>query len=88
MKWWIDFSLNITKNCKGHTGARISLGKGEVFNISIKQKLNTNILTESELAGADNSFGLVLWQKYLTVSQGYSVTNKEMYKNNQSTMVL
>ena len=36
IKWWIDGSHNAHPDCKGHTGAMMSLGKGAVASYSRK----------------------------------------------------
>ena len=40
IKWWVDSSYNIHDDCRGHTGAMMSFGKGAVLSFSKKQKLN------------------------------------------------
>ena len=47
--WSIDAAHSVHKDCKGHTGGSFTLGKGSVFSVSCKQKINTKSSTESEL---------------------------------------
>ena len=39
----------------------MSLGKGEVIILSIKQNINGNILTEDEPIGVDDDMSNILW---------------------------
>jgi hypothetical protein len=41
IKWWVDASFATHDNCRGHTGATMSLGRGSVIGMSKKQKINT-----------------------------------------------
>ena len=40
VKWWIDASYLTHDDCRGHTGAMMSLGKGAIISFLKKQKLN------------------------------------------------
>ena len=74
IKWLVvDASYNTHEDCKGHTGGMMSLGKGAVLSKSTKQKLNTRSLTKSELVGAYDMLGLLLWCKYFLEAQGFSI---------------
>ena len=41
IQWWVDASFATHPNCRSHTGATLSFGKGSVYSMSSKQKLNT-----------------------------------------------
>ena len=41
IKWWIDTSYGLHKDCRGHKGGTISLGKGHPYSTPSKHKLNT-----------------------------------------------
>jgi hypothetical protein len=73
---------------KSHTGVTISLSKGSPFSSSITQKLNTKSSTEAELVGVDNDIPLVLWTRQFLIEQGYKVTDKVVYQDNQSAILL
>jgi hypothetical protein len=50
VKWWTDASYAVHPDLKSHTGGALSLGKGVIFAISRRQKLNTTSSTsEAEL---------------------------------------
>ena len=44
LKWHIDAAFAVHPNYKSHSGRSLTLGKGSVNKISIKQKLNTKAL--------------------------------------------
>ena len=64
IRWWVYASYNAHDECKGHTGAMMSIGKRDVLSRTMKQKLNMRSSTEGELLGADDIIGYVLWGKY------------------------
>ena len=43
---WIDESNNTQDYFRGCTGTMLIIGKGAVFGVSLKQKLNSNISSE------------------------------------------
>jgi len=88
LKWWIDASHNVHMDCRGHTGTMFSLGKGAALSSSSKQKLNTKSSTESELVGAHDGLGLILWSRHFIEAQGYTVDHNILYQDNQSTMLM
>ena len=88
IKWWVDVSHHTHMECRGHTGAIMSLVKWAVVSYSGKHKLKTKISTESELIFADDMLVKVLWSLYFIQAQGYSVTQNIMYQDNMETMRL
>jgi hypothetical protein len=63
IKWWVDASYATYGDCRGHTGATMSLGWGSVIGMSRKQKLNTKSSTECELVGVDDASPKMLWTR-------------------------
>jgi hypothetical protein len=61
IKWWVDASYACHGDCRGHTGAIMSLGKSSVSSMSKKQKINTRSSTGSDLGGADDTMPGVMW---------------------------
>ena len=59
-KWFIDASHAVHWDCKGQTGAGMTLGEGAVISSSKKQKINTRSSTETELVGVDDAMPTVL----------------------------
>jgi hypothetical protein len=64
IKWWVDASYATHGDCRGHTGATMSLGRVSVIGMSKKQKLNTKSSTECELVGVDDASPQMLWTRY------------------------
>ena len=61
--WWVDDSYNTNTDCRGHVGAMMSPGHGEVKSLSKKQKLNMRSSTYGKLVGTDDTMGSILWGK-------------------------
>ena len=54
IKLWVDALHHTRMDCRGHTGAMMTLGKGATISHSGKHKLNTKSSNKSEVVGADN----------------------------------
>ena len=67
--WNIDASFAVHHDCKSHTGAVLSLGKGALMSLSMKQKINTKSSTEAELVGCDDAANFVVWTKLFIEAQ-------------------
>ena len=61
IRWWVDSSFAVHPYMKSHSGAMMPMGQGAAISGSKKQKLNTKILTESELVGLDNYMPMIIW---------------------------
>ena len=88
IRWWVDASYNVHDDCKGQTGAMMSLGKGAPMSFSRKQKLNVRSSTEGELVGIDDALPFILWARYFIEAQGYTVEQNILYQDNKSTILL
>jgi hypothetical protein len=88
IKWWVDASYATHGDCRGHTGATMSLGRGSVIGISRKQKLNTKSSTECELVGVDDASPQMLWTRYFVEGQGYGVKASILNQDNLSAILL
>jgi hypothetical protein len=88
IKWWVDASFATHDNCRGHTGAATSLGRGSIIGMSKKQKINTRSSTESELVGADDAIPQMMWTRYFLEGQGYKVDKCILHHVNMSAMLL
>jgi hypothetical protein len=88
LKWYMDGSLNVHWDCKGHAGAIFTLGQGAVTSYLRKVKLNTQSSTKTELVGADMYMPEMLWTLYFIQSQGYNVETIQLYQDNKSTQLL
>eukprot|EP00956_Cyclotella_meneghiniana_P026461 scaffold57247_cov37-Cyclotella_meneghiniana.AAC.7 len=88
IRWWVDASYNVHEDCKGQTGALMSLGRGAPISFSRKQKLNVRSSCEGELVGMDDALPFILWARYFIEAQGYTVEQNIIYQDNKSTILL
>ena len=88
IQWWVDASFATHPNCHSHTGATLSFGKGSVYSMSSKQKLNTRSSTEAELVGINDVLSMILWTRLFLEAQGYQVTDNVLHQDNESTIKL
>jgi hypothetical protein len=73
IKWWVGASFITYDNCRGYTGATMSLGRGSIIDMSKKQKINTRSSTDSKLVGADDAIPQMMRTRYFLKGQGYNV---------------
>jgi hypothetical protein len=73
---------------RSHTGGTMSLGKGSVYSLSRKQRLNTKSLTEAELVGVDVGMPLVIWTRNFLKAQGFEVNDNVVFQDNQRAILL
>jgi hypothetical protein len=88
IRWWVDASYNVHDDCRGQTGALMSLGEGAPISFSRKQKLNVRSSCAGELVGIDDALPAILWARYFIESQGYTVEENVLYQENKSTILL
>ena len=88
VQWWIDASYAVHDDMKGHTGATLSLGKGEIYSGSWKQRLVACSSTESELIGVYDALPQVLWTKQFLEEQGWLDSATVVYQGNTSSILL
>ena len=88
IKWWIDVSFAVHKDFKSHTGGTMSMGKGYIYSMSTKQKLNTKSTTESELVGVDDVMPAIIWTNYFLEAQDYKTSGTIAYQDNKSAILL
>eukprot|EP00956_Cyclotella_meneghiniana_P009212 scaffold12647_cov40-Cyclotella_meneghiniana.AAC.1 len=86
--WWVDASYNVHEDCKGQTGAMMSLGRGAPISFSRKQKLNVRSSCQGELVGVDDAMPYILWARYFIEAQGYTVEQNIVFQDNKSTILL
>jgi hypothetical protein len=70
LKWWVDASLVVHPNMRGHSGGGLSLGRSFFIVSSTKQKLNTRSSTEIEIVGANDFMPAICWTRYFVKAQG------------------
>ena len=54
----------------------------------MRHKLNVGSSTESELVSIADVLGVMVWCKYFTEAQGYTIDNYLLYQDNKSSIVL
>ena len=87
-KWLVDASHGVHWDCKGHTGAAMTLGDGAIVSFSHKHKQNAKSSTEDELYGVSNAITKILWSLNFIRSQGYDVKHALLYQDNKSAILL
>jgi len=87
-RWWVDAAFAVHDDCKGHTGAGMSFGRGMAISYSWKQKINTKSSTEAEIVGVDDSQAYILWARYFLQEQGYDMEPSLLYQDNMSAILL
>ena len=88
INWYADAAFAVHPDLKSHTGGVMTMGKGAIQTMSMKQKLNTKSSTEAELVGADDVVNQILWTKYFLEEQGYDVKETILYQDNMSSILL
>jgi hypothetical protein len=88
IRWWVDASHAAHNDCRGHTGAMMSIGKDAAISFSNKHKINTKSSSESELVSANQALSSILHTRYFIEAQGCSVEQNILFQDNQSTMRL
>eukprot|EP00957_Ditylum_brightwellii_P157703 12003645-Ditylum_brightwellii.AAC.1 len=73
IKWLVDGAFGVHEDIKSHTGTTMTLGKGSVYIMSTKQKINTKSSTETKLAGVNDALPMIIWTPYFIEAQGYDV---------------
>ena len=88
VKWWVDASHAVHMDCKSHTRAVMSIGKGMPISFSRRQKINCKSSMESKLVGVDDALPQVLWTRYFLEHQGYEITKNIIFQDNKSAILL
>ena len=87
-RWLVDVSHGVHDDCKGHTGAGMTLGKGATISFSWKHKGNTKSSMECKIVGVDDAIGVVLWSLYILQEQGYEATHAVIYQDNKRAILV
>jgi hypothetical protein len=88
LQWYIDAPHQIHDDCRGHTGAFLTLGAGAVISSSNKQKINTKNSTESKIVALHDKTGDSIWARNFLEAQGYTITANIIYQDKMSTLLL
>ena len=74
--WYIDASHQTHDDCKGHTGAILTFGRGATTSSSSKHKIPSKSSTESKIIGLHDKVGDILWIRQFLEAQGYEIHTK------------
>ena len=88
IKWHVDASFAVHPDFRSHTGGTMTQGSGCGITFSTKQKINSKSSTESELIGANDVLGHILWTRLFMEAQGYPIEKNILYQDNKSTILL
>eukprot|EP00804_Cyclotella_cryptica_P028413 CCRYP_014199-RC/>CCRYP_014199-RC protein AED:0.39 eAED:0.39 QI:0/-1/0/1/-1/1/1/0/426 len=88
MRWYVDTAHMVHWDCKGQTGAAMTMGRGAVLSYSWKQKVNTKSSTKTELVGVDDAISNILWSLYFLQEQGCWTGHAIIYHDNKSVILL
>ena len=64
------------------------MGRGFPISDSMKQKLNTQISTETELVSIDDFIPIIFWTRNFLEDQEYGVREKIIFQYNRQAMLL
>jgi hypothetical protein len=88
IRWYIDASFAAHEDCKGHTGAMMTMGVGAAISFSRKHRINARSSTEGEIIGIFDALPSVLHCKYFLEALGYAIKKNVIYQDNKSTITL
>ena len=78
--WSIDASFAVHNDMRSHTGAMLTFGRGAVFSLSNKQKVNTTSSTVAEIVGVEDAMNFVMWVKLYIEQQVVNLPMKSIIK--------
>ena len=78
--WSIDVSFAVYNDIHIHTGAMLTFGRGAVFLLSNKQKVNPTSSTVAEIIGVDDAMNFVMWVKLFVEQQILNLPIKPIIK--------
>ena len=86
--WSVDAAFAVHPDMRSHSGLTMTMGKGAIYSMSRKQKLNTRSSTEAELVAVDDAMAPALWTKNFLEAQGYPTTATIILQDNESAIKL
>ena len=74
LRIWSDFStMQYHPDCRGRTGATMSLGRDSIAIIPRKQKNRRNKFYKTEMIASHDVAPQVLWREYFIQAQGFDL---------------
>ena len=86
--WWVDAAFTVNQDFKSHTGGMLLIGKGSLYSMSTKQKLNTKSSAEAELVAVEDLMPHILWTKTFLEGQGLNMKDNMIHQDNKSAIKL
>ena len=87
--WSVDAAYAVHADCRSHTGATYTMGKGSFMSISCKQKTMTKSSCEAELVAVDDVIGHILRLRHFLLAQGYKPAQTVVIlQDNKSAILL
>ena len=80
--WWIDGVFATHRDMRSHTAGAMLLGKGVIYGMPTRQKLNAWSPTEAELVAVDGCMSQIIWTRYFLDAQGYNINDCIIYQDN------
>ena len=76
--WSINASFTVHNDMRSHMGAMLTFGRGAVFSLSNKQKVNSTSSTVAEIIGVDNAMNFVMWVELFIEQQVVNLPAKSI----------
>ncbi len=73
IRWYIDGSHQVHKDCQGQTGSLVIFGAGAIASSLNKQKCNTKSSTETKILALHDKLSDEIWMRYFVECQGYDI---------------
>ena len=84
----LDGAHTVHDDSKGHSGMRLTMGKGAMINASKKPGLVTTSSTETEVVSNGERFPNFSWFRHFRLAQGDEAKEDVLIQDNQSCMLL
>jgi hypothetical protein len=88
VRWYVDTSYGATSNLGSTNKAIMTLGTGNIYNCSRKQKIDTTSSTKTQLVAAKDIMSQMMWNRHFLLAQGNNITHRILYQDNKSNMLL
>ena len=85
---YLDGSYSTHADMKGYSGKWVMEGKGGVYSMSTKHKINILSSTEAEIVTVGETLPKLIWYCYFCIEQGGSLIEDVLLQDNQSTMLI
>ena len=66
----------VHQDMRNHTRVTLTIGKGALLSMSVKQKINTKSSAEAEFVGVDHVMNFMVWSKLFLTDNSRIITQK------------